>query len=279
MNFKSLEVQNNKGVNNFGKDISVLGKNGIIFGKDISVFPWDGSCIPFPEDKKSKEVFRMGVYEHVPFEVIIDILKGVFFLPQIGMHVIRTGSPDGVRSERSNDDTTGVKKVPEVPAPEETPGIVVITRYSEGIKLSNMSKEEIASIGAKDPSFIQEIRKVIVFQWMFRLKVGGVNEEYIEIFTPSGPKLPFATTRTKEQRSIGSGSGSDELTKPILQKWFDGDINKFSEILGDMLRPYSRELLQRKIERVIGAYHPEVLKRDDIKTWLKSVYDTVFPYT
>lgn len=222
-----------------------------------TTLPWDGSCI----SEESNE----GLQDIGMFEVIIDILKGVFFLPQIGMHVIRPCDLDGT--------------------------IRVIARYKNGVKLN-----EIVSF---DPEITKEIRKVIVFQWMFRLKVGGVNEEYIELFRPERPGdvpslrtegpngvrsctgtfHPFVTTRTRDISSQEPIlSGSDELTKPILQKWFDGDINKFSEILADMLRPYSRELLQRKIERVIGAYHPEMLKNDKIKTWLKSVYDTVFPY-
>ena len=103
----------------FGKGVNNLGQ---------SILPWDGSCIP--EVPVGYESSDTGM-----FEVIIDILKGVFFLPQIGMHV-RTSDPkvhsDGVR-------TNGPKGPQELRSHRS-----ILLRYNNGIKLNDPSLRTIA---------------------------------------------------------------------------------------------------------------------------------------
>lgn len=208
---------------------------------------------------KYEKVRVMEVQTLSTLDVLTDLLKGMFFLPQVGMHTGKVRMSAGQSDEELS-----------------APNFVILTPESTELKtlastlLSDEEKER----------YIDEIRRVIVFQWIFRLKVGGVNEDFIHVYRTETNGLCF-TSRARDAVpnavSDKVRSNTDELTKPILQKWFNGDIQIFSDILADMLRPYSRDLLKSRVERVIGAYYPDGVKDPKIKAWLTSVYNTVFP--
>jgi hypothetical protein len=213
-------------------------------------------------------------------DLVSDVMKGIFGLPQIDFHTADI-------TELIDNTEMGINRR------------FLIQKIDDN--LVNMSlKDFITLVGMprilECDDLLFQIRKTIIFQWMFRTLSSIYKiEENIDVqipvylhsqlnsgnkiigFKPSTtpPDLSFVnvTSRCKEEFDA---TKQQDITKTTLRIWFNDDVNIFTNTMKSMLSDLSgRELFRRKIERLMNSFFSDF--KNDFTVWIEAVCDNVYP--
>ncbi len=109
----------------------------------------------------------------------------------------------------------------------------------------------------------------------------NIDEDHLEVTTTTDGEF-YVTSRCIEEYSSDDGDELYVITKPLIKKWFDDNIENFRSLATEMLTNYSgRELLRKKMERVMDAFFKAPVlydfHRSHYNGWIEACCNTVYP--